>query len=106
MCRGRADVFSLSGGYDRFAVGGAPRRYDNHSAEAKEEPNHCLSILDESKAFQDHGLALDKEARRPGLDSRQATALQKQANEPHELRDKKIRAFIVCFNQANRQKNP
>lgn len=52
------------------------------------------------------GLALDVEARRPGLDSRQATALRKQANQQFGLGDKKVRAFIDCFNQANRQKDP
>lgn len=102
----QSDVFSTSGEYDRFAVGSAHRWYDKHSTEAKQKSSHCPSILDEAKAFQDRGLALDEEARRPGLDSRQATALRKQANEQFGLRDNKIRAFIECFNQANRQKNP
>ncbi|HBH78651.1 MAG TPA: hypothetical protein DDY39_02385, partial [Nitrospira sp.] len=95
-----SDLFSSPGGYDRFAVSGMHQWYDNHSTEAKDKSNHCLSILHEANTFQDMGLALDAEARRPGLDSRQATALRKQANEQFWLRDKKIRAFMDCFNQA------
>lgn len=102
----RSDVFSTSGEYDQFAVGGAHRWYDNHTTEAKEKSSHCLSILADAKAFQGRGLALDKAARQLGIDSRQATALRKQANEQFGFRDKKIRAFIECFNLANRQKNP
>lgn len=101
-----SDVFSTSGEYDQHAVGNTHRWYDNHSTEAKQQAGHCLSILDEANAFQDRGLALDEEARRPGLDSRQATALRKRANEQFGIRDKKIRAFIECFNQANRQHTP
>ncbi len=97
-----SDVFSSQGEYDRVAVGGAHRWYDDHSTEAKQKSSHCLPILDEAKAFQDQGLALDKAARQPGIDSRQATALRKQANEQFGLRDKNIRAFIECVNQANR----
>lgn len=102
----QGDVFSSQGAYDNFAVGGAHRWYDKHSADAKQKSSHCLSILDEAKAIQETALALDKEARQPGIDSRQATALRKQANEQFALRDKDIRAFIDCFNQANRQKSP
>ncbi len=98
----QSDVFSTSGEYDRFAVGGAHRWYDKHSTEAKQKSSHCLSILDEAKAFQDTALALDEQARQPGLDGRQRSALRKQANEQFGLRDKKIRTFIDCFNQANR----
>ena len=101
-----SDVFSSSSEYDRFAVGGAHRWYGNHSMEAQDKSSHCLSILHEAKTFQEKGLALDTEARRPGLDSHQATAIRKQANEQFRLRDKKIRAFVDCFNQANRQKDP
>lgn len=104
--QGVSEVFSSSGGYDRFAVGGTHQWYDNHSTEAKDKSNHFLSILHEANTFQDMGLALDAEARRPGLDSRQATALRKQANEQFGLRDKKICAFTDCFNQANQQKDP
>lgn len=100
-----SDVFSTSGEYDRFAVGGAHRWYDNHSTKAKQKSSHCLSI-EEAKAIQDAALALDEQARQPGLDSPQASALHKQANEHFAFRDKKIRAFIDCFNQANRQKVP
>lgn len=100
-----SDVFSTSGEYDRFAVGNAHRWYDGHSTEAKQKSGHCLSVLNEAKAIQNTALALDETARQPGLDGRQATALRKQANEQFGLRDKKIRAFIDCFNQANRQ-NP
>jgi len=101
-----SDVFSTSGEYDRFAVGNAHRWYDKHTTEAKQKSSHCLSILDEAKAIQDTALALDEAARQPGLDNRQATALRKQANEQFARRDVKIRAFIDCFNQANRQKSP
>lgn len=101
-----SDVFNTHGEYDRFSVGNAHRWYDNHSTEAKQKSGHCLPILDKAKTFQDKGLALDEEARRPGLASRQATALRKQANEQFGLRDKKIREFIECFNQANRQHSP
>ncbi|MDF0645786.1 MAG: hypothetical protein P0111_17300 [Nitrospira sp.] len=101
-----SDQFSTSGEYDRFAVGNAHRWYDKHSTGAKQKSSHCLAILDEAKTFQDNGLALDEAARQPGLDSRQATALRKQANEQFGLRDKKIRAFIDCFNQANRKSSP
>jgi hypothetical protein len=101
-----SDVFNIQGEYDRFAVGNAHRWYDKHTAEAKQKSGHCLSILDEAKAIQETALALDEEARRPGIDSSQATALRKQANEQFGLRDKKIRAFIECFNQANRRHSP
>jgi len=53
-----SDVFSSSGQYDNFAVGGAHRWYDNHSTETKQKSSHCLSILDEAKTYQDKGLAL------------------------------------------------
>lgn len=101
-----SDVFSSSGEYDPFAVGGARRWYDNHSTDVKQKSSYCLSILNDAKTFQDTALALDAEARRPGLDSHQATALRKQANEQFGLRDKKVRAFIDCFNQAQRQPSP
>jgi len=101
-----SDVFNTQGEYDRFSVGNAHRWYDKHTVEAKQKSGHCLTILNEAKTFQDRALALDEEARRPGLDSRQATTLRKQANEQFGLRDKKIRMFIECFNQANRQPDP
>lgn len=101
-----SDVFSSSGQYDQFAVGGAHRWYDAHSTALKQKSSHCLSILDEAKAIQDTALALDEAARQPGLDSRQATALRKQANEQFARRGVKIRAFIDCFNQANRRQDP
>lgn len=101
-----SDVFSSQGEYDQHAVGNAHRWYDKHSADAKQKSSRCLSILDEAKVFQDKALALDEEARRPGLAGRQATALRKQANEQFGLRDRKIRAFIDCFNQASRQTRP
>lgn len=101
-----SDVFNTQGEYDRFAVGNAHRWYDSHSTEAKQQSGHCLSILDDAKSSQDRGLALDEQARQPGLDSRQATALRKQANEQFGLRDQIIRTFIECFNQANRRHNP
>jgi len=98
-----SDVLSISGQYDRFAVDNAHRWYDKHSADARQKSTHCLSILDEAHAIQDTALALDEEARRPGLDSCQATALRKRANEQFGLRDKNIGAFIDCFNQSNRR---
>jgi hypothetical protein len=100
-----SDVFSSSGQYDRFAVGSAHRWYDNHSADVKQKSTHCLSILDEAKAFQDKALALYEEARRPG-NSRRQSALVKQANEQIRLRGEKLRAFTDCVNQAIRQKGP
>lgn len=48
--QGVSDVFSSSDGYDK------------RSTEAKEKSSYCLSILDEAKAFQAQGLALDEEA--------------------------------------------
>ncbi|MBA5873291.1 MAG: hypothetical protein GDA66_01905 [Nitrospira sp. CR1.2] len=101
-----SDVFSTQGAYDRFAVGNAHRWFDKHTTEARQKSSHCLSILNEAKALQDTALALDEQARQPGIDSRQATALRKQANEQFGVRSQKIRAFIDCFNQANRQKSP
>ena len=100
-----SDVFSSSGEYDRFAVGGAHRWYDNHSAEVKQKSSHCLSILDEAKAFQDKALALYEEAKRPG-NSRRQTQLVTQANEQIRLRGEKLRAFKDCVNQAIRQTGP
>jgi hypothetical protein len=100
-----SDVFSSSGQYDRFAVGSAHRWYDNHSTDVKQKSSHCLSILGEAKAFQDKALALYEEARRPG-NSRQQSALVKQANEQIRLRGDKLRAFTDCVNQAIRQKGP
>ncbi len=97
-----SDVFSSSGEYDRFAVGGAHRWYDNHSTDFKQKSSHCRSILDEAKAFQDTALALYEEARQPG-NSRRQTELVKQANEQIALRGDKLRAFTDCVNQANRR---
>lgn len=97
-----SDVFNSSGEYDRFAVGGAHRWFDNHTADFKQQSSHCLSILDEAKAFQDRALALYEEARRPG-NSRRQTELVKQANEQIALRGDKLRAFTDCVNQANRR---
>jgi hypothetical protein len=100
-----SDVFSSSGEYDRFAVGGAHRWYDNHSTEFKQKSSHCLSILDEAKAFQDKALALYEEAKRPG-NSRRQTELVRQANEQIKLRGQKLKAFTDCVNQATRQAGP
>ncbi|MCS6294135.1 MAG: hypothetical protein H8J66_13780 [Nitrospira sp.] len=100
-----SDVFSSSGEYDRFAVGGAHRWYDNHSTEFKQKSSHCLSILDEAKAFQDKALALYEEAKRPG-NSRRQTELVRQANEQIRLRGEKLRAFKDCVNQAISQTGP
>ncbi len=100
------DVFSSSGRYDNFAVGAAHRWYDKHSTETKQKSSHCLSILDEAKAYQDRGLALFDEAKQPGLRNEQRTALVKQANEQIRLRGDKLRAFTDCVNQAIRQKGP
>ena len=97
-----SDVFSSSSEYDRFAVGGAHRWYDNHSSDFKEKSSHCLSILDEAKTYQDNALALYEEARRPG-NSRRQTELVKQANEQIALRGDTLRAFTDCVNQANRR---
>lgn len=101
-----SDVFSSSSQDDKLAVGGARKWFENHSPGTKQKANHCLSILDDAKTFQDTALALDAAARQPGLDSHQATALRKQANEQFGLRDKKVRAFIDCFNEAQRQPSP
>lgn len=100
-----SDVFSSSGQYDRFAVGGAHRWYDKHSTEVKEKSSHCLSLLDEAKVYQDKALALYEEARQPG-NSRRQTELVKQANEQIRLRGEKLRAFTDCVNQALRQTGP
>lgn len=100
-----SDQFSTSGDYGRFEVGNAHRWYDDHSTNAKQNSAHCLSILDEAKAIEETALALDEQARRPG-NSRQATALRKQANAQFGFRDKKVRAFINCFNHATRQQPP
>lgn len=99
---GGSDVFSSQGEYDDHAVGGAHRWYDNHSTHAKQRSGHCLSILENAKAIQGTALVLDEQARQPGIGSRLASALRKQANEQFGLRDKNIRVFIDCFNQANR----
>jgi len=100
-----SDVFSSSGEYDRFAVGGAHRWHDNHSTEFKQKSSHCLSILDAAKAFQDKALALYEEATRPG-NSRRQTELVKQANEQIRFRGEQLRAFMSCVNQATRQIGP
>ena len=100
-----SDVFSSSGGYDHFAVGGAHRWYDKHSAEVKDKSKQCLSILDEAKMYQDKAVALYEEARQPG-NSRRATALVKEANEQIRLRGEKLRAFTDCVNQAIRRTGP
>ena len=102
----QSDVFNSSGQYDRFAVGSAHRWYDKHSTEVKEKSSHCLSILEEAKTYQDKGLALFEESRRPGLRNEQRTALVKQANEQIRLRGGKLRAFTDCVNQAIRQQGP
>jgi hypothetical protein len=101
-----SDVFSSSGQYDRFAVGGAHRWYDNHSTEAKDKSSHCLSILAEAKAYQETAFALYAQAKQPGLASAEVTALRRQGMEQIRLRGEKLRAFTDCFNQANRQKSP
>lgn len=101
-----SDLVNTSGDYGRFEVGNAHRWYDGHSTNAKRHSTHCLSILDEAKAIEETALALDEQARQPGLDSRRATALRKQANAQFALRSKKVRAFIDCFNQANRRQGP
>lgn len=99
---GGSDVFSSQGDYDRFAVGGAHRWYDNHSTDFKQKSSHCLAILDEAKAFQDKALALYEEAKRPG-NSRRQTELVRQANEQIKLRGQKLKAFTDCVNQATRR---
>jgi hypothetical protein len=101
-----SDVISSSGQYDNFAVGGAHRWYDRHSKETKQKSGHCLSILDEAKTYQDKALALYDEAKQPGLQHAQRTALIKQANEQIRLRGDKLRAFTDCVNQVLRQKGP
>lgn len=101
-----SDLFSTSGGYDRFAVGNAHRWYDNHSTEAKEQSRHCLSLLDEANAYQERAFALYAQAKQPGLASAQVTALRKQGMEQITLRETKIRAFIDCFNHAMRHTGP
>ncbi len=101
-----SDLFSTSGEYDQFAVGGTHRWYDHHTTEAKQKSSHCLSILDEAKVYQDKAFALYAQAKQPGLGSTQVTALRRQGMEQIRLRENKIRAFIECFNQANRRKNP
>jgi hypothetical protein len=95
-------VFSSSGQYDRFAVGGAHRWYDNHSTEVKEKSDHCLSILDEAKVYQDKALALYEEAKRPG-NSRRQSELVRQANEQIRLRGEKLRALKDCVNLIIRE---
>jgi hypothetical protein len=100
-----SDVFSSSGQYDNFAVGGAHRWDDNHSAEFKQKSSPGLSILDEAKAFQDTALALYEEAKRPG-NSRRQTELVRQANEQIKLRGQKLKAFTDCVNQGTRQAGP
>ncbi len=100
-----SDVFSSQGQYDQFAVGGAHRWYDNHSADVKQRSSGCLSILDEAKGYQDKALALYEEAKRPG-NSRRQTELVKQGNEQIRLRGIKLRAFVDCVNQAMRQTGP
>ncbi len=97
-----SDVFSSSGEYDQFAVGGAHRWYDHHSDEFKQNGSHCLPLLDEAKVYQDKALALYEEARRPG-NSRRQSELVKQANEQIRLRGEKLRAFTDCVTQANRR---
>lgn len=100
-----SDVFSSSGQYDNFAVGGAHRWYANHSDEFKKKSNHCLSILDEAKTYQDRALELYDEAKQPG-NSRRQTELVRQANEQIRLRGETLRAFKDCVNQAIRQTGP
>jgi len=100
-----SDQFSSSGQYDKFAVGGAHRWYDHHSADFRQKASHCLTILDEAKVYQDKALALYEEARRPG-NSRRQTELVKQANEQIRLRGEKLRAFYDCAGQANRRQGP
>jgi len=100
-----SDQFSTSGQYDQFAVGGAHRWYDNHSSEAKAKSSHCLSMLDEAKTYQEAAFVLYAQAKQPGLASTQRTALRRQGMEQIKLRENKIRAFIDCFNLANRQKS-
>ncbi len=101
-----SDVFSSSGEYDRFAVGGAHRWYDNHTDEFKQNSSHCLTILTEAKAYQEQAFALYAQAKQPGLDSAQITALRRQGMEQIKLRENKIRAFIDCVNRANRRQAP
>ncbi|MBA5865442.1 MAG: hypothetical protein GDA67_01965 [Nitrospira sp. CR1.3] len=101
----KGDVFSSQGQYDPFAVGSAHRWYDKHSTEAKEKSSHCLSILEEAKAYQDKALALYEEAKQPG-NSRRQSELVKQANEQIRLRGERLRAFTDCVNQALRQTGP
>lgn len=101
LSQGQGDVFSSQGQYDQFAVGGAHRWYDKHSDDFKQKASHCLSLLEEAKAFQDKALALFDEAKRPG-NSRRQTELVRQGNEQIKLRGQKLKAFTDCANQANR----
>ena len=96
-----SDVFSSSGEYDRFAVGGAHRWFDNHTADFKAKGRHCLTILDQAKIDQDEALALYEQARQPGVGN--ATELVRQANQKIQLRGDKLRAFTDCVNQSNRR---
>lgn len=96
-----SDVFSSSGEYDRFAVGGAHRWFDNHTADFKEKGQHCLTILDQAKVDQDEALALYEQARQPGVGN--ATELVRQANHKIQMRGEKLRAFTDCVNQSNRR---
>lgn len=99
-----SDQFSTSDQYDQFAVGGAHRWYDSHSDDFRKKASHCLSMLDEAETYQDAAFVLYAQAKQPGLASAQRTALRRQGMEQIRLRENKIRAFIDCFNQANRQK--
>ena len=96
-----SDVFSSQGDYDQFAVGGAHRWFDNHTADFREKGSHCLSILDQAKVDQDEALALYEQARQPGVGN--ASELVRQANQKIQMRGDKLRAFTDCVNQANRR---
>lgn len=96
-----SDMFSSSGEYDRFAVGGAHRWFDNHTADFRQKGNHCLTILDQAKIDQDEALVLYEQARQPGIGN--ATELVRQANQKIQMRGDKLRAFTDCVNQANRR---
>lgn len=96
-----SDVFSSSGDYDRFAVGGAHRWFDNHTADFKQKGRHCLGILDQAKIDQDEALALYEQARQPGVGN--AAELVRQANVKIQMRGDKLRAFTDCVNQSNRR---
>lgn len=101
----QSDVFSSSGQYDNFAVGGAHlvrQPFGGNKAEVQSLPVDPRRSQD----LSGQGLALFDESRRPGLRNEQRTALVKQANEQIRLRGDKLRAFTNCVNNAIRRLGP